>query len=70
MNELIDVILAAVEKMKGRIDALSVIAQAKQDALVSGTNIKTVNGASILGAGDIIISAGASKGYIYFASRG
>lgn len=26
---------------------------AKQDALVSGTNVKTINGASILGAGDI-----------------
>lgn len=28
----------------------------KQDALVSGTNIKTVNGQSITGAGDIVIS--------------
>ena len=30
----------------------------KQDALVSGTNIKTVNGTSVLGSGDIIISGG------------
>ena len=29
------------------------LADGKQDALVSGTNIKTVNGASILGSGDI-----------------
>ena len=28
----------------------------KQDELVSGVNIKTINGASILGAGDIHIS--------------
>ena len=30
----------------------------KQDALVSGTNIKTINGESILGNGDIVIQAG------------
>jgi hypothetical protein len=30
----------------------------KQDTLVSGTNIKTVNGTSILGSGNIVISGG------------
>ena len=30
----------------------------KQDTLVSGTNIKTVNGNSLLGSGDITISGG------------
>lgn len=30
----------------------------KQDALVSGTNIKTVNGTSLLGSGDLVISGG------------
>ena len=34
----------------------------KQAALVSGTNIKTVNGNSILGSGDITISGGVSTG--------
>lgn len=34
---------------------------AKQDALVSGTNIKTVNGNSLLGSGDISISAGTTN---------
>ena len=34
---------------------------AKQVALVSATNIKTINGASILGSGDITISEGASS---------
>lgn len=29
---------------------------AKQDALVSGTNIKTVNGSSLLGSGDLVVS--------------
>ena len=30
----------------------------KQDKLVSGTNVKTINGESIIGEGDIVISAG------------
>lgn len=33
----------------------------KQDKLVSGTNIKTINGTSILGSGDIEISGGGSS---------
>lgn len=33
----------------------------KQDLLVSGTNIKTINGESILGSGDIVISGGFSQ---------
>jgi hypothetical protein len=33
---------------------------AKQDTLVSATNIKTINGSSILGSGDITISGGGS----------
>ena len=34
--------------------------KAKQDKLVSGTNIKTINGESILGAGDLKVSGGLS----------
>jgi hypothetical protein len=34
----------------------------KQDKLVSGTNIKTINGTSILGSGDITISGGGGSG--------
>lgn len=33
----------------------------KQDKLVSGTNIKTVNGTSILGSGDIVIESGSEQ---------
>jgi hypothetical protein len=33
----------------------------KQDTLVSGTNIKTINGGSVLGSGDIVISGGGSS---------
>jgi hypothetical protein len=35
----------------------------KQATLVSGTNIKTVNGNSLLGSGDLAISGGAGLGY-------
>lgn len=31
---------------------------AKQDTLVSGTNIKTINGSSVLGSGDLVIDTG------------
>lgn len=34
----------------------------KQDVLVSGTNIKTINSTSLLGSGDIVISGGGSPG--------
>ena len=34
--------------------------QLKQNTLVSGTNIKTINGTSLLGSGDITISGGVS----------
>lgn len=36
---------------------------AKQDTLVSGTNIKTINGNSLLGSGDIVISGGSGASY-------
>lgn len=35
----------------------------KQDTLVSGTNIKTINGNSLLGSGNIVISGGEGGGY-------
>lgn len=37
----------------------------KQDRLVSGTTIKTINGESILGTGDIVISgSGVTEDYV------
>ena len=45
---------AATYQVKGDY-ATTAQLNSKQDALVSGTNIKTVNGESILGAGDITI---------------
>ena len=37
---------------------LATALKAKQDTLVSGTNIKTINGETVLGEGDIIIESG------------
>ena len=37
---------------------LKTVIESKQDKLVSGTNIKTVNGQSLLGSGDITVSGG------------
>lgn len=36
----------------------------KQDKLVSGTNIKTINGTSLLGSGNISISGGVTEEYV------
>lgn len=35
---------------------------AKQDTLVSATNIKTINGSSVLGSGDLVVSGSSSLG--------
>lgn len=42
--------------------AVKTAVDAKQDTLVSGTNIKTINSTSILGSGDIAISGSVSDG--------
>lgn len=44
--------------------AIAAVLATKQPTLVSGTNIKTVNGASLLGSGDITISSSVNWGYI------
>lgn len=48
--------LATKEELATKADASAL--SAKQDTLVSGTNIKTINGNSLLGEGDITIQAG------------
>lgn len=44
--------------------AIAAVLATKQPTLVSGTNIKTVNGVSLLGSGNITISSSVSWGYI------
>lgn len=46
---------AAIAATQGAIDA-------KQDTLVSGTNIKTINGESLLGGGDLVVTGGGGGG--------
>lgn len=48
-----DTVLSALGKLQAQLGG-------KQDTLVSGASIKTVNGASLLGAGDLTVSGGAS----------
>ena len=43
---------------KDLIDKVNEIIDDKQDTLVSGTNIKTINNASLLGSGNIDIQGG------------
>jgi uncharacterized ubiquitin-like protein YukD len=49
--------LAPVQSVNGSTGAVSV-----QATLVSGTNIKTINGATILGSGDLVVGGGISDG--------
>lgn len=40
------------------------LANSKQDTLISGTNIKTINGQSIVGSGNLIIEGGSGGNYV------
>lgn len=46
------------------INNLSTTLTSKQDSLVSGTNLKTINGESLLGAGNIVASGGSGSGSV------
>jgi hypothetical protein len=52
-----------------QIDGLDGALAGKQDTLISGTNIKTVNGNSLLGSGNISIISGGSSGVSTFNTR-
>jgi hypothetical protein len=41
--------------------AVALLITGKQDTLVSGTNLKTINGESLLGSTNIVISGGGSS---------
>lgn len=49
--------------LKAEIDALK---ESKQNTLVSGATIKTINGQSVLGAGNIAINQTANQEPLYF----
>lgn len=46
-----------------------VATSAKQDTLVSGTNIKTINGSSLLGSGDLAISGGGGASALTISNK-
>lgn len=52
-----DSLLVAFGKLQRQINDLSAALEEKQDALVSGTNLKTINGSSLLGGGDLEVAA-------------
>ena len=51
--------LATKEELATKADASAL--SSKQDTLVSGTNIKTINGETILGSGNLVIQSGTSN---------
>lgn len=58
-NETVNFAITPAEvggRMKDAIDYTTEQVAAKQDTLVSATNIKTINGTSVLGSGDLTVS--------------
>lgn len=55
-----DSVLSALGKLQRQINDLVTAVNGKQATLVSSTNIKTVNGSSLLGSGDLSVSGGSS----------
>ncbi len=56
----------ALSAKQGKV--LNGLISAKQDTLVSGTNIKTINGSAITGSGNLVIEGG-GEGEEYFAGK-
>lgn len=64
----ISVIKTKQEEDGNKIDALDKEMATKQDLLVSGTNIKTINSQSLLGEGNIVIDSGSNIPYLFINS--
>lgn len=68
--DLHDVLIDAIEysklntTAKDVLGAINEVVTTKQDTLISGTNIKTINGESIVGSGDIEIKGGGGDVFI------
>lgn len=52
------------------ITGLQTALDGKQASLVSGTNIKSINGTTLLGSGDLVVSGGSSRDYFTFGGTG
>lgn len=64
----ISIIKTKQEEDGNKIDALDKEMATKQDLLVSGTNIKTINSQSLLGEGNILIDSGSNIPYLFINS--
>lgn len=64
----ISVIKTKQEEDGNKIDALDKEMATKQDLLVSGTNIKTINSQSLLGEGNILIDSGSDIPFLFINS--
>lgn len=64
----ISIIKTKQEEDGDKIDALDKEMATKQDLLVSGTNIKTINSQSLLGEGNIEIKSGSNIPYLFINS--
>lgn len=57
-ESIVEQILARVTEIESDVMDLADLVDEKQDTLVSGENIRTINGQSILGSGNIVIQGG------------
>lgn len=64
----ISIIKTKQEEDGNKIDALDKEMATKQDLLVSGTNIKTINSQSLLGEGNILIDSGSDIPFLFINS--
>lgn len=64
----ISIIKTKQEEDGNKIDALDKEMATKQDLLVSGTNIKTINSQSLLGEGNILIDSGSNIPFLFINS--
>lgn len=64
----ISIIKTKQEEDGNKIDALDKEMATKQDLLVSGTNIKTINSQSLLGEGNIVIESGSNIPFLFINS--
>ena len=58
INEIASSVSSALTRISTNESSISSLSSNKQDKLVSGTNIKTINGNSIVGSGNVTIEAG------------
>lgn len=56
-----DSVQVAIGKLQKQITDLTAVVAGKQATLISATNIKTINGGSLLGAGDLAVSAAPAR---------